>query len=61
MFNSQAFISTIILVSLFFMAYLTAQVTVLHRWWLVKFLALLVTLMLLAAMVAHIAYLIVGV
>lgn len=60
MFNLQAFVSTFILVGLLLMACLSAQISVLHRWWPVKTVALLVTLAFLALMVAHIVYLFVG-
>jgi hypothetical protein len=60
MFNSQAFVSTFILVGLFFMTCLSAQVSLLHSWWPVKMIARLVALTCLALMVAHIAYLFVG-
>lgn len=60
MFNSQAFVSTFILVGLFLMAYLSAHLAVLHRWWPLKAIGLLTTLTFLALMVAHIAYLFVG-
>jgi len=60
MFNSQAFVSTFILVGLFLMACLSAQIWALHRWWPLKTIALLVTLAFLALMVSHIAYLFVG-
>lgn len=60
MFNSQAFVSTFILVGLFLMACLSAEVSVRHQWWPVKVASLLMTFTILALMVAHIAYLFVG-
>lgn len=61
MFNFQAFVSTFILTSLFLMAYLSAHVSVNHRWWPFKAVALLAALTFFSLMVAHIAYLFAGV
>lgn len=60
MFNSQGFVSTFILVGLFLMACLFAEVSARHQWWLVKAIALLMALTCLALMVSHITYLFVG-
>ena len=61
MFNFQGFVSTFILVGLFLMACMSAQVSVLHSWWPVKVITRLVALACIALMVAHIVYLLAGV
>jgi len=61
MFNFQAFVSTFILAGLFLMACLSAHVSVNHRWWPFKVVALLASITFFSLMVAHIVYLFAGV